>query len=587
MASYPVQRSLLISGVILVLGACSANHTTDKQTLNLVAEPRAPRDDNGLFLNPSWKMQNQEGLQPDEPFGVPDPEKLCGGFPIWSRRTQSTGHPQCTTNATTIDKPDFWHKVICNLEPVGGLAKRKFRFGKFHGHINWWPVTYEGVLTWKGRSGRYPFGDEDYNLELDPLLESEGDPAKLVRRRNGLTANRKTLHVEFHGDEVSRPFNDPAWTNLDRVFTGPDGPERYAIVSGLFGLDAEHEGYTELHPVYALAIRTACARQPDSEGVYRDTWMIFIRNWGSEGFCSGWDTYHKLNLPQGVYTFRFRLPGATSAGFVEEETVFLADRDGGRGPHVELDLGPDGSHTAAVVRFQLPIEDSERPEIQLPSRLHGTLVIAWKGNPPAERCQLPPPAALPVAKLASLQAAPTLPEEDVDSEEDAESFLELLSSSEEAPFPAPPPLLPVGPFFPIAAPGPIGLQKGPLGEPLRDESPVVPGTIPSVPPAKNDQDELFPPPDLQGLSDRQLKRKCQEATSQIEPPDLDERERLQEMREYCQELQVARFHERLAGRQKEAQEQICREAASKETAGLSPMVLKRLKHLRRYCGANR
>lgn len=591
MPSCHVKRALFSSILILGLGACSAHHATDKQALNLVADSRDPRDDNGLFLNPSWKVQHQAGLQADQPFHVPDPEELCGGFPIWTQRTKSTGRPQCTTDATKIDQPDFWHKVICNLEPVGGLFKRKFRFGKFHGHVNWWPVTYEGVLTWKGRSGSYPFGDDDYNLELDPLLESEGDPTRLVRRRNGLTANRKTLHVEFHGDEVIRPFNDPAWTDLHRVFTGADGPERYAIVTGLFGLDAEHESYTELHPVYALAIRTGCARQPDAEGVYRDTWMIFVRNWGSEGFCSGWDTYHKLNLPQGVYTFRFRLPGATSAGFVEEETVFLADRDGGIGPHVELDPGPDGSRSAALVRFQLPIEDPGRPGIQRPSRLHGTLVLAWKGNPPADRCQLPPPLPEAVARLASLQDMPTPPSGTRESEDDPESFLESLAPSDEAqPFPPPPPPPPPpgATIVPVDAPSAgVLLRQGPLGEPLRDESPVVPGTIPAVPHAKNDQDEFFPPPDLQGLSDRELRKQCQEATSRPEPSDLDERERLQEKREYCQELQIARFQEKLIGRQREAHEKICAEAAKRKTTGLSPMDLKRLEYLRRDCEANR
>ena len=360
-------------------------------------------------------------------------------------------------------------------------------------------------------------------------------------------------------------------------------------MTGLFGLDAEHESYTELHPVYALAIRSDCATQPDSNGVYRDTWMIFIRNWGSEGFCSGWDTYHRLNLPQGIYTFRLRLPGATSAGFVAEETTFVADRDGGIGPHVELDPGTEGSRSAALVRFQLPIESSDRPGVQLPSRLHGRLVLAWKGAPPADRCQLPSSQPQPVAQLASLQEAPDLPEEVEEDEEDAESFLESLQPapppSDEAP-PPPPPPAPLPPGVPTIATRPVGLQQGPLGEPLSDVSPVVPGAIPAVPFANNDQDELFTPLDLQALSPGDLKKQCRLATSQLEPPNLDKRERLQEKREYCQELQVERFHEKLIGRQLKAQAEVCAEATKEKTAGLSDMDLKRLQRLRRYCEAN-
>ena len=54
---------------------------------------------------------------------------------------------------------------------------------------------------------------------------------------------------------------------------------RFAIVVGLAGLDCEHGCGTELHPVYGLAIRV-------NDDPSDDTWAIFVRNWGNEGYCS-------------------------------------------------------------------------------------------------------------------------------------------------------------------------------------------------------------------------------------------------------------------------------------------------------------
>jgi hypothetical protein len=62
-------------------------------------------------------------------------------------------------------------------------------------------------------------------------------------------------------------------------------------VYGLFGLDCEHGCRSEYHPAYAVAIQLNGA--PD-----KNTWAIFARNWGDEGFCSHLD--HQFDLGNQV-----------------------------------------------------------------------------------------------------------------------------------------------------------------------------------------------------------------------------------------------------------------------------------------------
>jgi hypothetical protein len=73
------------------------------------------------------------------------------------------------------------------------------------------------------------------------------------------------------------------------------GHGAFAIVTGLVGLDCEHDCGSELHPVWALAMNV----QPSADD---DLWVFFVRNWGNEGFC-GTD-HHFVDFPNNRYTFR-------------------------------------------------------------------------------------------------------------------------------------------------------------------------------------------------------------------------------------------------------------------------------------------
>ena len=375
------------------------------QALNLAWDARDP---NGLPHNPRWAFQR---VGADGQMPLADPEKQCGGFPTTNAESSRRGDPQCTDQNTSVDLPMRWHKPVCGAEFLSDG-----RWGKLRGHVNWRPVTVSGYLTWNDVSERYPFGDGDYTLSLEPA-DNDG-----TTRRPGLTSyntvegyNLYAYHIEFNGVETVAHFGHPWWlVYRERVGSGevPAASDprlgqilngTFAVVTGLFGLDAEHQGYSELHPVYALSMLVSCADTPDANGYFNDEWAIFVRNWGNEGFCADWHAYHMLDLPGAVYTFRIPLPGVNPASVqLGERTRFLANlprpdasTHPGRGPF----LVPDTQGVA--VRFQLPESAGPISQQNDPPRLHGLLHLQWKASARAARtCPQHAPAPSPRALAA-------------------------------------------------------------------------------------------------------------------------------------------------------------------------------------------
>jgi len=242
------------------------------------------------------------------------------------------------------------------------------RSGRFRAHVNWVPATYEGFLDWQGASAKFPFGDNDFTFALTPV-ESDGSARGYTARRAALTPypadGPDALHIEFNAAEVSDYFEHTWWKTLRDRADGDENPalsnlstSRFAVVTGLLGLDAEHKGHSELHPVYAMALQTQCTT-PDATGHYLARWAIFVRNWGNEGFCSSYNCYHSVVLdkanPNEGGTFSVRLPlGVTDATEVEltNETEFWGWAGGSAievSNSVDVDLG-----AYALVRVRLP-----------------------------------------------------------------------------------------------------------------------------------------------------------------------------------------------------------------------------------------
>lgn len=250
----------------------------------------------------------------------------------------------------------------------------------FVGHVNWFPVTVEGKAGW-GDHGE----DDDYTFTFP---DEQCDRASGNLSGNRLSVNdRCNLHVEFDSDETIDQFKHEEWGALrDAVDAWTDAKgellfckllppaqspcsssritqaeEMFAtrkqavttlfnghtILTGMFGLDGEHDLKAELHPLYAMATR----RENRENGPDDEAWLMFVRNRGDEGFCSSqlWDA--------GFEDYTFRLPwrvGTTSVDVNWSKTHFDGT-DGTSGPTVAVipPAGLPGRRAGVYVTFHL------------------------------------------------------------------------------------------------------------------------------------------------------------------------------------------------------------------------------------------
>lgn len=284
------------------------------------------QDGNGLLLNPVWA--GQVAKYPDLGSGFYN----CFHNLDYSRGSGSLGvDPACTKQVLSIDQAnDALHNPICSGEtsPVG-----------FNGHINWFNVTYEGDVTWDDHDQ----SDNEFNFNMSPDPEvGEGVPIgafffcthagdwtdDVVSRcgphwQNGEV--QKSLHLEMKSDETIDNFEGAWWQLLhnhhdDLTYGLGKGTKLgFGIATGLFGTDCEHDCHIEIHPILAMAIRTsdwvgfsawggsASQNPPNSE-----TWEIFVRSSGSEGYCSaGNNTDHGWKFSSYMFRLPWKPPPAT------------------------------------------------------------------------------------------------------------------------------------------------------------------------------------------------------------------------------------------------------------------------------------
>lgn len=344
-------------------------------------------DVNGFEFNPRWAWQVAN------PGAVPDPNKLC---------FDSDGkYVSCTTDAVDFDEPEDY-KILRQTCRVGAGTEVK-------GHINWRAAAYRTRLSW----GEFSI-DGDYCFELKPVDENWSSI-----NNNGLTTNRPTLHMEFHAGEMIKHFNTSWWkdfrksvgirqiqTSTERDFATRFLTGKRAMVIGLVNLDCVHNCYTELHPIYAVAINIE-TRKPNADGSVDEVWAIFARNWGNEGWCSR--DQHYLNLETHSNKLLLTIPWGpdTPAGnsalawdVVGDGTTFLTNNNQASGPEVSA-VGSGG----ILLSFVLPKADDR-------ARIHGELRLRWKMPPTTV------PAAPSVSAMANpaMSATSTAPQEEEDRE---------------------------------------------------------------------------------------------------------------------------------------------------------------------------
>jgi hypothetical protein len=336
----------------------------------------ARADENGFLLAPSW-------------FNTLDSDAVtrtqvandCENFPYvnWLRVNRGI-HSKCTQQAS-FDVP----KVLteCLLAPG---------FGELHGHVNWAPATFVGKLEFAEVSA-----DRDADLQLKAIdvprsrFSGNDDFGKiapiLTNDSQGSPEYRNALWLEFATYETAKfqePWNELGPPNRNR---GSDFKrvmmqkfnDKTAIVTGLLNLDCVHDCHTELHPVFAMAVRGKLESDDPhtSQIVEDDSWMIFARTAGNEGDCSSDEHF----LERNGYTFFLPAPPGAVAQTPTISNVGNAFYSNGDGLTWSLAPAPDPKR-GVLVRFSFTPTVAACQVVHLGKMVHisGELHLDWSGS---------------------------------------------------------------------------------------------------------------------------------------------------------------------------------------------------------------
>ncbi len=292
--------------------------------------------------------------------------------PIWANQID---HPQlrpalgsgCATTAGPLRFAQFFDLPCTSQKPSFDLAEQVFGFlgvcngDVLNGHANWMIATFEGSIKWEDHENP-TFGDDDYNFGL-------------YREDNAaLTLGGEGLGLEWEARETIDHFTSGWWTQFRDAVDGKNGINpasmvngHYAIVTGLFGVDGVHGGWSESHPVFSIAIRLARTRAAD--GRTEERWAFFLRNWGNEGQCSHDQHYWDAANGRDYFVQLPWLKGAQSVDVAFEKTTIKSSFTPTTPVAFEQDPGQ-----WFYLRTALPPGESE-------PRVHGEIVLRWSNAP--------------------------------------------------------------------------------------------------------------------------------------------------------------------------------------------------------------
>lgn len=401
--------------------ACPAGKPFDLVTTS--ATHQRVQDANGLPLDPEWHWQcNYAGFRVGDPYPETygDPNRACNDF-AWDERTSTfTPGSNCASHLK-IDAPRrrnnaLWYR-ICHFSTDAGPTFQD-NTPTLHGHVNWRPVTFRGAVKLERIQQDFPLGDGDVDMNLVPgATQTQQNYTHTLPGITSQDVDRgvrlgetPSIHLEFKYDEVMEAFraaqsdhhvaahrDDWARTLLALGGTADTAPDaRRALraeVIGLMGLDVRHGGYTELHPLYAMAVETAV-------GPGYAVWLVFARNSGTEGGCSGMVNQHRLNASRLELGLT-----APSRGLVYDSSASYFEAAGGAAQHtvprdgrtITLGLPHRGEVVAGKVVLRSPGTRVPRSV----ERAVGPLVVP--ARPPE---QLDEPEDY-LARLSTLPAAPS------------------------------------------------------------------------------------------------------------------------------------------------------------------------------------
>jgi len=340
-------------------------------------------DANGLPLNPQWRFER------DHPGELPTTASCHEFSKVVQAGAGSVWVPDladCTnqTDLSMIDQPQGFTRAICNAGAGDNIA----------GHVNWFPVTLDG--------GKIAFEtSNDNNIDNDYT-------ASFSFSNLGVN-NNHSIHLEFNAFETVENFQTRSWVDfrssvktffsdlfkLAQLLANPFFHDTAAvrraqealademaavrqrfdgdtIVTGMFGLDCEHGCKSELHPLYAMATR----RDNFENSAEDESWLMFARNVGTEGFCSS----KQWAAPFESYTFH--LPwreGMTSVEVIggPQGTQF-AGTPGTKGPFVSI-VAPNPSVPPPDRKAGVYVQFTLAPAEQKPL-IEGTLHLRWTGT---------------------------------------------------------------------------------------------------------------------------------------------------------------------------------------------------------------
>jgi hypothetical protein len=301
-------------------------------------DEQLPGDDNGFPINPMWGYQ--VGHYPNQPpnFAPTCSSAFSGGNTV----NYSTLSKNCTTQMPTMDLFTGWDwfGALCPGNPLNG-------------HLNWQLVTYQGDLLWRSYSGPWTsLGDYDYNFGLETVGE--------VGETQLSESNDLGIGMEFDSRETVDNWDSGWWNTFSNANDATKSNMvngEPAMVTGLLGIDGVHGGYSEIHPVFSLAVLTA--EVPSGDGV-DETWSFFIRNWGDEGECSS-NLHVWPGLDGNAYAIQVPWPDdATKVSLVGNATQLwvtvgnpLAPGQQGQG-NVEPSLNLEAQSPWTFLEFELP-----------------------------------------------------------------------------------------------------------------------------------------------------------------------------------------------------------------------------------------
>lgn len=317
-----------------------------------IANPGWSYDDNLFFKNPIWGAIANNTIANNKSTPIPNPLDFCPGAS--HDPNQWTSSPTCTS------------QKVYYAGPTGGCSG---------GHMNYFPITYEGSLYWQDFSGPwYKRGDGDYNFYLrrnDKALYSKG-----WKNKAGVPID--AIGPEFDSDETVDNWDNTNtwWDHFHHDGVDKDNATNYlaphhapfAIVIGLAALDCEHDCHTELHPVYAMFIHV-------KDDPNDDQWAFFVRNWGNEGWCSNNQEYLNDNSFLGSKTIKVRIPHPKFTDVnISNWNVWVPENSRANMSMDPYQIASDG----IVLTFNLDNPDTH-------SWFMGDISFKWKdGNQPAQ-----------------------------------------------------------------------------------------------------------------------------------------------------------------------------------------------------------